>query len=169
MYRMSIITLLAPPALTARLNIPHCTKMALVHDMAESVVGDITPRDGVPKEEKARREAETMGYLCGNLMGAYGGGEAGKGIEEIFEEYEEGRTLESVFVHDVDKVELLLQMVEYEWEKEGEVDLGEFAWVAEKIQLEEVKEWARAILREREEFWRKIGKDAKNLDMRRQI
>lgn len=166
MYRMSIITMLAPPSLISKLNISHCTKMALIHDMAESIVGDITPVDGIQKEEKARREADTMEYLCGNLMGALGdNGQAGKGIREIFEEYEEGKTLESIFVHDVDKVELLLQMVEYEREKEGEVDLGEFAWVARKIRLEEVKGWARGILREREEFWGKVGREAVNLDM----
>lgn len=169
MYRMSIITMLAPPALTAKLNIPHCTKMALVHDMAESVVGDITPADGVPSEEKARREAETMEYLCGNLIGAYDGGVPGKGIMDIFEEYEEGKTPESVFVHDVDKIELLLQMVEYERAKKGKMDLGEFTWVAQKVKLEEVKEWARAILKEREEFWGEMGKEAKNLDMRKHI
>lgn len=169
MYRMSIMTMLAPPALTAQLNIPHCTKMALVHDMAESVVGDITPADDVPKEEKARREAETMEYLCGNLIGACGDGTAAKGIKELFDEYEQGETLESVFVHDVDKVELLLQMVEYERERKGEKDLGEFTRVAKKIQLKEVKEWAKAILKEREDFWSSVGKEAKNLDMRQHI
>ena len=57
MYRMSIMTMLAPPSLAAKINIPHCTKMALVHDMAESLVGDITPVDTqVSKSEKARRE-----------------------------------------------------------------------------------------------------------------
>lgn len=30
--------------------------MALAHDLAEAVVGDITPHDGVSREEKHRRE-----------------------------------------------------------------------------------------------------------------
>ena len=30
--------------------------MALVHDLAESLVGDLTPQDGVSKAEKYRRE-----------------------------------------------------------------------------------------------------------------
>lgn len=41
------------------LSIPlcsRCIRMALVHDLAESIVGDITPDDGVSKEEKYRRE-----------------------------------------------------------------------------------------------------------------
>ena len=34
-------------------------KIALVHDMAESIVGDIAPMDNVSKEEKHRREKVT--------------------------------------------------------------------------------------------------------------
>ncbi len=30
--------------------------MALVHDLAESLIGDITPHDGVGKEEKYKLE-----------------------------------------------------------------------------------------------------------------
>jgi len=33
-----------------------CIRMALVHDLSESLVGDITPYDNVSKEEKSRRE-----------------------------------------------------------------------------------------------------------------
>ena len=157
---MSIITMLAPASLSARLNIPHCTKMALVHDMAELLVGDITPVDGVAKEEKARREAETMEFLCAGegLLGRWGQGEQGKGIQAIFQEYEESKTLESVFVHDVDKMELLLQMVEYEKRGKGGWNLGTFTHVAENVQLKEMKEWCEEILSERVEFWKGLGK-----------
>ncbi len=167
MYRMSIMTMLAPPSLSARLNIPHCTKMALVHDMAELLVGDITPVDGVPKVEKGRREAATMEFLCGGegMLGKWGKGEQGMGIQAIFEEYEASETPESLFVHDVDKVELLLQMVEYEKRGEGKLDLGEFSRVAQNVKLEEMKEWCREILKERAEFWNRLGKKASNLDM----
>ncbi|UYV80304.1 hypothetical protein LAZ67_18002363 [Cordylochernes scorpioides] len=33
-----------------------CVKMALVHDMAESIIGDITPHCGVSPEVKKERE-----------------------------------------------------------------------------------------------------------------
>ena len=165
MYRMSIITMLAPPALASRLKIPHCTKMALVHDMAELLVGDITPMDDVRKEEKARREAETMDYLCSELLGDGEEQAQGPEIRAIFEEYEKGETLESIFVHDVDKVELLLQMIEYEKRSGGAKDLGEFSNVATKVKLEEMKGWCREILKERVEFWEGLGKTAKNLYM----
>lgn len=149
MYRMSIITMLAPPSLSSKLNVPHCTKMALIHDMAESLVGDITPVDkAVTKTEKARREGATMDYIETTLLrGVPGGALSGGDIRRIFQEYEDNETLEAQFVHDVDKVELLLQMVEYE--REHGKDLSEFMHVAGRITLPEVKEWADTIVKER--------------------
>lgn len=153
MYRMSIITMLAPPSLSSKLNIPHCTKMALIHDMAEALVGDITPVDGVAKEEKNRRESTTMDYFVKGLLGRVNGGITGQELKAVWQEYEDSETPESQFVHDVDKIELILQMVEYERANDRKLDLGEFSWVATRIIMPEVKEWSDALLKEREEFW----------------
>lgn len=155
---MSIITLLCPPSLASKLDIAKCTKMALIHDMAESLVGDITPVDGVAKSEKSRREAETMDYLCHSLLGNVHGGDPGKHIRSIWQEYEDNETPESKFVHDVDKMELLLQMMEYERSHEARVDLGEFSRVAKRIMLPEVQAWAAELLEERDRFWASHGK-----------
>lgn len=46
-YRMSIMALVASN--DERLDQSKCVQMALAHDMAEAVVGDITPHDGVSK------------------------------------------------------------------------------------------------------------------------
>ncbi|TVY48160.1 HD domain-containing protein [Lachnellula occidentalis] len=153
MYRMALITMFAPPSLSSRLNIPHCTKMALVHDMAEALVGDITPVDGVSKPEKNRRESTTMDYFTQSLLGKVNKGMTGAEIRAVWQEYEDSETLESKFVHDVDKIELVLQMVEYERVEEKRLDLGEFAWVTSNIVMQEVKDWAEELLKEREEFW----------------
>jgi putative hydrolase of HD superfamily len=156
MYRMALITMFAPPSLSSRLNIPHCTKMALVHDMAEALVGDITPVDGVAKTEKNRRESTTMDYFTQSLLSKVNNGMTGKELKAVWQEYEDSETLDSKFVHDVDKIELILQMVEYEQVHDKKLDLGEFSWVASRIVLGEVKEWADEVLREREEFWGKV-------------
>lgn len=154
MYRMSLMSMLAPPTLAPRLDLHKCMKMCLIHDMAESLVGDITPVDGVAKPEKNRREAATMDYITKTLLGnLYGGVGAGEDIRAIWQEYEDSETLESHYVHDIDKVELLVQMVEYEKRGEGKVDLGEFAYVATRMVLPEMKAWAAEILKEREAFW----------------
>lgn len=154
MYRMSLITMLAPPSLSKKLDIARCTKMALVHDMAEGLVGDLTPVDGVPKAEKSRREAETMDWVSGRLLGKVHGGLAGQDIRDVWQEYEDGKTAESKFVHDVDKIELLLQMVEYERTGKCELDLSEFGYVATRIELQEMKEWSDEIMKERSRLWK---------------
>jgi putative hydrolase of HD superfamily len=158
MYRMSILTIMAPASLTAKLDLAKCCRMALIHDMAESLVGDITPVDPVSKEEKSRRESTTMDYICTNLLGKFNGGLNGQEVRKIWQEYEDSETPESLFVHDVDKIELLLQMVEYERTGKCELDLGEFTWVAQKIQSDEVKGWAQQVFRERQEMWKAYGK-----------
>ncbi|KAI0399116.1 HD domain-containing protein [Xylaria palmicola] len=153
MYRMSLMTMLCPPTLAPKLDLFKCMKMCLIHDMAEAIVGDITPVDGVAKPEKSRREAETMDYISKRLLGTVYGGLAGEEIRALWREYEDSETLDSHFVHDLDKVELLAQMVEYERRAGRALDLGEFAYVATKIVLDETKQWARDLLREREAFW----------------
>jgi putative hydrolase of HD superfamily len=161
MYRMSILTMLAPPSISQKINIPHCTKMALIHDMAELLVGDITPVDNVPKHEKSRREEETMDYLCKGLLGKVYGGVNGEEIRRVWREYEDSKTPESIFVHDIDKIELLLQMVEYERSRTDEqgnpLDLDEFTFVATKIALPEMKDWAKQIIDERDTLRATIG------------
>lgn len=153
MYRMSIISMFAPPSLATRLDLNKCMKMCLIHDMAELLVGDITPVDGVAKSEKSRRESLTMDFLTKNLFGNKDDAAVGKEIRDMWNEYEESKTLDSHYVHDVDKMELLLQMMEYERRAQGTLDLQEFTHVRTRMTLPETKAWADELIREREAFW----------------
>ncbi|KAF2437744.1 hypothetical protein P171DRAFT_372789 [Karstenula rhodostoma CBS 690.94] len=164
MYRMSLITMMAPASLTSKLDMAKCTRMALIHDMAEALVGDITPVDNVSKPEKSRRESETMDYICSKLLGKFNGGLNGQQVRDIWQEYEDSETEESKFVHDVDKVELISQMVEYERKHQGSMDLGEFTWVTKKILSAEVKSWSDELLLERLDLWKGFGKEPKWAD-----
>ncbi|KHJ33670.1 putative hd domain-containing protein [Erysiphe necator] len=155
MYRMALMTMFAPQSLVGIIDIQRCTKMALIHDMAEALVGDITPVEGVSKSEKNWRESTTMDFLTKNILGNVDGGNVANDIRAIWQEYEDGETLESKFVHDIDKVELILQMVEYERAFDCKIDLGELTWVTCKILFPEIREWSHAILKEREELWAK--------------
>ncbi|RIA88744.1 HD domain-containing protein [Glomus cerebriforme] len=118
MYRMSILALLLNDD---NLDKNKCIKMAVVHDLAEGIVGDIVPNEGVTKEEKNRRETEAMQYICKELL------ENSLQSQEIFslwQEYENGETMEAKFVKDLDKFEMILQAFEYE--KSDKKDLTEF-------------------------------------------
>ena len=42
--------------------------MALVHDLAESKIGDITPHDRISKEEKYRKEKASISVIIVELL-----------------------------------------------------------------------------------------------------
>ncbi|EWC47210.1 hypothetical protein DRE_03329 [Drechslerella stenobrocha 248] len=123
-----------------------CVKMAIVHDMAESLVGDITPLDGIPKPEKHRRELETMEYLTQTLVAPISESIAGE-FMDLWNEYEMGQTPEAIFVKDVDRYELVLQTIEYE--QTHKLDLKEFLHVAQGVKTPFMKEWIAEALAKR--------------------
>lgn len=110
MYRMALMALISNDV--PGLSRERCIKIALVHDIAEAIVGDITPSDGVPKAEKSRMEQEALNQMCEVL----GGGMRADEIKELWEEYENNSSLEANLVKDFDKVEMILQALEYEIE-----------------------------------------------------
>jgi putative hydrolase of HD superfamily len=66
MYRMGIMAILFADS---SLDRERMVKLALVHDMGEAIVGDITPHCGVSNEEKYRREHEAMQKIQSILSG----------------------------------------------------------------------------------------------------
>ncbi|XP_042378157.1 5'-deoxynucleotidase HDDC2-like isoform X1 [Zingiber officinale] len=142
MYRMGIMSLVFEDI--PGINRDRCVKMALVHDIAEAIVGDITPSDGVPKLEKSRREREALDYMCKVL----GGGSRAKEIGELWMEYEDNSSPEAKLVKDFDKVEMILQALEYE-DEQG-IDLEEFfESTAGKFKTDVGKAWASEIVSRR--------------------
>ena len=98
-----------------------------------------------------------MDYICTTLLGKFNGGLNGQDIRKLWQEYEDSETIESKFVHDIDKVELISQMVEYERAQQGKKDLGEFTWVSTKVQSDEVKAWVDQLFWERLQMWKEFG------------
>nr|XP_019585048.1 PREDICTED: HD domain-containing protein 2 isoform X3 [Rhinolophus sinicus] len=106
MYRMAVMALVTKDD---HLNKDRCVRLALVHDMAECIVGDIAPADNIPKEEKHRREEEAMKQLTQLLSK-----DLGKELYELWEEYETQSSAEAKFVKQLDQCEMILQASEYE-------------------------------------------------------
>ncbi|XP_076021381.1 5'-deoxynucleotidase HDDC2 isoform X2 [Genypterus blacodes] len=110
MYRMAMMSLtITDPTVDKE----RCIKMALVHDMAECIVGDIAPSDNVSKEEKHRREEEAMKHLTGPLPPSLS-----QELYGLWEEYESQSSAEARLVKEFDLLEMILQAHEYE-ELEG--------------------------------------------------
>ncbi|XP_043717440.1 5'-deoxynucleotidase HDDC2-like [Telopea speciosissima] len=142
MYRMALMALITGDL--PGVNRERCIKIAIVHDIAEAIVGDITPSDGVPKAEKSRREQAALDEMCEVL----GGGLRAEEIKELWAEYENNASLEANLVKDFDKVEMILQALEYETEH-GKVLDEFFLSTAGKFQTEIGKKWAAEIITRR--------------------
>jgi len=99
-----------------------CIKIALVHDLAEATVGDITPHCGVSDASKHEMELQAITGMTGGL----GSNACGEEILELWKEYEAGETPEAKLVKDMDKLEMILQALEYEQDGENEESLDGF-------------------------------------------
>jgi len=137
MYRVATMTFLC---LDPTLDKTRMMKLALCHDMAEALVGDITPAMQVPKAEKEARERAAMDHIVGLLPGLATAQE----IRGLWEEYEAQVTPEARFLKDLDLLEMVSQAHEYEkTEKEylarGELDT--FFTAVDKIR----HPWARGV------------------------
>lgn len=119
-YRMGIMALLAleDPSLDAA----ECMRIALCHDLAEAVIGDLVP-GAVEPAEKHRREAEAMDAMCSLL--ASGAPRASAEVRRAYAAYETGASPEALFVKDCDKIDMTLQALEYE-RLQPELDLSDF-------------------------------------------
>jgi putative hydrolase of HD superfamily len=104
-FRLALLALVLAPRADPPVDAGRCVAMALVHDLAESIVGDITPYDGVTAEEKRRREEEAMRRLD-SLAG-------GAGLLALWEEYDAAETAEARFIKELDKLETAIQAAEY--------------------------------------------------------
>lgn len=90
------------------LDTEHIMKMANLHDLAESIVGDNTP-DIMSHDEKINQEDKAMREIILKLPH-----DLYEKYLEIWNEYVENKTISSKFVHNIDKLEMALQAKSYE-------------------------------------------------------
>ncbi|CAM9098772.1 unnamed protein product [Ascophyllum nodosum] len=117
MYRMAMCSFLVTDA---RLDRSRVMKLAVVHDLAEALAGDIAPFQKVTKEEKRRLEEDGLEKICATI----GSDSIAREIKELWLEYEDCTSEEARVVKDFDKFEMIVQADEYE-QGQG-LDLGEF-------------------------------------------
>lgn len=87
--------------------------MLAVHELGETVIGDLT-QFMISREEKKSREHKVVHDILGKLL-------RGSEIEELFLEFDERQTPEAKFAYSCDKLECDLQCRIYD--EEGCVDL----------------------------------------------
>ena len=94
--------------------------MCLVHDLAESIVGDLTPQDNVPKVEKAQMENLAFEKLYEFIKD----NENSDHFKKLVDEYTAHSSLEAKYVKNLDLFDMYLQA--YEYEQLNDVKLDEF-------------------------------------------
>ncbi len=83
--------------------------MLAIHELGETIIGDLTLFE-ISKEEKEKIEHDAVHIILKNLID-------GEQIEQLFLEFDEHKTKESIFAYQCDKLECDLQCKIYDEEK----------------------------------------------------
>jgi putative hydrolase of HD superfamily len=131
---------LAANGLMNPLDAGRAAQIAVVHDLAESVVTDLPRRASelLGKAVKHRAEAQVLAQLANSVGGV--------DLVGLWREYSEASTPEGRLVYDADKLEMVHQALLYE--RAGNRNLGEF-WQAYQWHYQVSEEIYAALLEAR--------------------
>ncbi|KAK1926617.1 hypothetical protein DB88DRAFT_482483 [Papiliotrema laurentii] len=158
MCRMALMAMMIPTDPLRPLDIPRCVMMALVHDLAEAYVGDITPVEGVPSHVKHELEEKAMDSFLNEMLGGEGNKQARERFRSLWDEYEARQTPESKLVKDLDRIELALQAVEYERSQDVQSLNPFFSGSIPHLEHPTIRKWAETLLEERRALWASRGR-----------
>lgn len=103
-----------------KVNKEKLLKMAIIEDLGEAVIGDITPHEYLNEKDKLELEKNAVKQLSALLPNGYE-------LFALWTEYNERKTPEARLVYQLDKLEMLIQAFEYEKHyPEKKLDLDEF-------------------------------------------
>ncbi|NJD98203.1 HD family hydrolase [Thermococcus sp. LS1] len=141
-YRVALITLFLADSLREKgieIDVERALKIAILHDLAEARITDIplTAQYYLDKEKAEKKAAMEMFIKAGPLAKEY---------FRFWREYEEGLSLEGRLVKFADKLEMLIQALEYE--RAGFKNLDEFWSALEKLRESEFYQHFRDLVEE---------------------
>ena len=82
-------------------------KMIIIHDLAESIIGDYMPNE-ITREKKRLEEGKAMSCILYQVPSV-----ARSSYEMIWQEYQANKTRAAKFVHKLDKLEMAVQSIQY--------------------------------------------------------
>ena len=106
------------------MNTEKVMKMMLIHDLPEAIIGDLVPGENPNKDTE---EDEAINDILRNLPD-----KIQKQYFEIWNEFKEKTSKESLLVHEIDKLELIFQLSLYKDEMSKEA-FNEFLESSEKM------------------------------------
>lgn len=126
-YSMCMLGILLSQNLN--MSIEKIVKMILLHDLAESVIGDVVANNNI-QTEKHRRETNAMVAILSYLPSSLH-----KDFHLLWQEYMENKSELSKFIHCLDKLEMALQARMYATDGFSPLLLEEFIQSAKKYLL----------------------------------
>lgn len=110
-WRVALMAFTVTRELKLKINVEKAMKIALIHDIAEGVTGEIDARHvyfgKISKKEKSKLETKAMKKIERVLPE-----KLGSEIWKLWTEYEKSGTKEARFVKAVDKIETLAHLLE---------------------------------------------------------
>src|SRR4030042_2067589 len=110
-WKLALMVFTVAQELKMKLDIEKAIKIALVHDIAEGITGEIDYRliycGKVTKKEKNARERKAIGEIRKKLPP-----ELGKEIYELWQDYENSKSKEAKYVKALDKIETTIHLLE---------------------------------------------------------
>ena len=105
-YMMSVMAMILSDI--KNLDTEKIIKMSILHDWAESKIGDFLPNE-ITSDKKTELEEYAMAEILDDLPT-----KIKEDYYNIWDEYKESSSHESRFVHEIDKLEMVLQAKIYE-------------------------------------------------------
>ncbi len=112
-YRVSLLSMILADVLTEQdisLDVEKVIRLALLHEVAEARIGDLPfpTLKYIPEEVKKVGERTAVELMCEHF------GPLQKKYIQLWDEFENGTSIEGKLVRAADKLELMIQVLEYE-------------------------------------------------------
>lgn len=149
-----MMTFMVNEELKLKIDAGHAVKIALVHDLAEAITGDIDATliksNQITKEEKNKLENKAMLKMKSELPQ-----ELGDEIYNLWMEYENASSKEARYVKAMDKIETTIHLISEGHEKFDDIDL--IATYADKCvkSCPELKNFLRVVKEKLKEEFKK--------------
>jgi putative hydrolase of HD superfamily len=118
MYRMAMMSFLVDDSNVDKAKV---MQIAVVHDLAEAIAGDIVPPEysGISEQQKFNIEKGALQEILSHLHGSV----VDQQLESLWYEYEHKATTEGRLVKEIDKLEMVIQAFEYEKAQKIKLDV----------------------------------------------
>lgn len=121
-WRLALLSFILAEETNLEIDGYKALKIALVHDLAEALTGDIDARlidsKAISKDTKRKQEKNAIKKLIKNLPE-----KSGRQIESLWNEYGAAKTPEAKYIKALDKMETQIKVLEEGYEKYDTPDL----------------------------------------------